>query len=352
MSCGYLATESLRDEYPVRLGIEWVPGRTSQRHYYSSPRNDPPMRQFLLVAALLALGTTDLSAAPLSNAEIAAMLDAHNAVRQRVAQAESLRLGGTVSIPDLSWDPSVAAIAQAHADFLINTNPPEGKHRTDEELQQLGLGESWYLASSTGTPDQSASVAVESWASEAQWYNYDENTCAAPPKKTCGHYTQLVWSSTQRLGAGRAVRTTNDGRTYVIWVCNYAPPGNTTGQKPYSVTHGGGEPGGQAPGSHTTRQFVEVRFIKMRVHDCNEVGKCDWRLTCNLGNQPGVRLLDNVEAGSRAEPQIDRVLTQEGGLPVTVTCKVEEHDGGLIPAGKTSVLVLLLFYEVERPRSG
>jgi hypothetical protein len=60
------------------------------------------MRQFLLVAALLvALCNTDLSAAPLSDAEIAAMLAAHNAVRQRVAQAESLRLGGTVSIPDL-----------------------------------------------------------------------------------------------------------------------------------------------------------------------------------------------------------------------------------------------------------
>jgi pathogenesis-related protein 1 len=215
------------------------------------------MRQFLLVAALLvALCNTDLSAAPLSDAEIAAMLAAHNAVRQRVAQAESLRLGGTVSIPDLTWDPSVAAIAQAHADSLINNNPPKGEHRTDEELQQLGLGENWYLVWSTGTPDQSASVAVESWASEAQWYNYDENTSAAPPNKTCGHYTQLIWSSTQRLGAGRAVRTTNDGRTYVIWVCNYAPPGNTTGQKPYSVTHGGGEPGEQAEGSHTTRHSV------------------------------------------------------------------------------------------------
>ena len=121
------------------------------------------MRQFLLVAALLvALCNTDLSAAPLSDAEIAAMLAAHNAVRQHVAQAESLRLGGTVSIPDLTWNPSVAAIAQAHADSLINSNPPKGQHRRDEELQQLGLGENWYLAWSTGTPDQSASVAVES----------------------------------------------------------------------------------------------------------------------------------------------------------------------------------------------
>ncbi|HEY5742486.1 MAG TPA: CAP domain-containing protein, partial [Terrimicrobiaceae bacterium] len=65
-----------------------------------------------------------------------------------------------------------------------------------------------------------------------KWYNYEENTCAAGNE--CRHYTQLVWSSSQRLGAGRAVRTTKEGRTYVIWVCNYAPPGNIKGERPYS----------------------------------------------------------------------------------------------------------------------
>jgi hypothetical protein len=45
--------------------------------------------------------------------------------------------------------------------------------------------------------------------------------------------------------------------------------------------------------------------------------------------EPGERLLYNVEAGSRAEPPIDRVLKQDGALPIKVTCKVEEHDGGI-----------------------
>jgi hypothetical protein len=166
------------------------------------------MRQFLLVAALLvALCNTDLSAAPLSDAEIAAMLAAHNAVRQRVAQAESLRLGGTVSIPDLIWDPSVAAIAQAHAESLINNNPPKGEHRTDEELQQLGLGENWYLVWSTGTPDQSASVAVESWPVRRSGITRTKTPARPRPIKRAA--TTRSWSGAARSGsepAGQCAR--------------------------------------------------------------------------------------------------------------------------------------------------
>jgi pathogenesis-related protein 1 len=205
------------------------------------PKEDSRIRYLFLAGALLiALCSSDLSAAPLSESEIAEVLAAHNAVRQRVARAESQRLGGTVSIPDLIWDATVAAVAQQWADSLIKRNPPAGEHRKRKELQQLELGENWHLAWSEGAPDLSAKTVVESWAEEEKWYDYDENTCA--PGKECLHYTQLVWSNTQRLGAGRAVRTTDDGRTYVVWVCNYAPAGNIRGQRPYSVPREPAEP--------------------------------------------------------------------------------------------------------------
>ena len=190
---------------------------------------------------LTTLCISTLAGAPLSNAEVAEILAAHNAVRQRVARAESQRLGGTVRIPDLIWDSALAVVAQEWADSLIKRNPPTGRHRKQEELQQLDLGENWYLAWWEGTPpDLSAKTVVESWAEEEKWYHYDDNICATG--KDCLHYTQLVWSNTERLGAGRAVRTTDDGRTYVIWVCNYAPAGNIEGQRPYSVTRGPAEP--------------------------------------------------------------------------------------------------------------
>ena len=154
----------------------------------------------------------------------------------------------------------MAAVAQEWADSLIKRNPPTGGHRKREELQQLNLGENWYLAWSEGTPDLSAKAVIESWAEEEKWYNYDDNTCA--PGKECLHYTQLVWSNTQRLGAGRAVRTTDDGRTYVVWVCNYAPAGNIRGERPYSVTQARGQLR-KATATHDTIQFAEVRSAKI-----------------------------------------------------------------------------------------
>lgn len=189
----------------------------------------------LLIVTMLTPLCMGAFAGPLSDAEAAEILAAHNAVRQRVARAESQRLGGSVSIPDLVWDATLAAFAQEWADSLIKRSPPRGGHHKDEELQQLNLGENWYLAWSEGIPpDLSAKAVMESWAEEEKWYNHDDNSCA--PGKDCLHYTQLVWSNTQRLGAGRAVRTTDDGRTYVVWVCNYAPAGNIRGERPYSVT--------------------------------------------------------------------------------------------------------------------
>jgi hypothetical protein len=284
-----------------------------------------------LVAALLAVlcsGTT-LSAQPLNDADRAEAVAAHNDVRQRVAQEESVRLGGTVSIAPLTWDPAPATVAQQWAELLVNQDPPKICHRcgTNACAPELipnqcspgNLGENIFWTRSTGTPDGSAGAAVKSWADEKLDYDYDQNSCASG--KQCGHYTQIVWSNTQRLGCGRAARTTG-GLNHVIWVCNYAPPGNVTGQRPY----GAGAPPPPPPVAGTTRHFVDVHFTKIRVHNCNEGGTCAWRLSCGLGGQPDTMLLDNVDGDDLEEPAINRVLTREGGLPVTVTCKLEERD--------------------------
>jgi Cysteine-rich secretory protein family len=287
-------------------------------------------RKLLFGALLTALCSSPLLALPLTEADSAALVQAHNEVRQRVSQAETVRLGGTVSIPAVTWDASLAATAQQWADLLINQAPPKMCHRCGDNPCDpplianqcvAGMGENLYMAWSTGTPDISGAAAVKSWADEEQYYNYDQNTCA--PQQQCGHYTQIVWASTQRLGCGRAERLV-DGRNYVIWACNYGPPGNITGQRPYNATPGGGTPGGGQAGA--SRHIVEVRFTKIRVHNCNEGGICAWRLQCGLGNQPLTMLLDNVEADDRDEPQIDRALRQDGMLPVNITCKLEERD--------------------------
>jgi hypothetical protein len=95
------------------------------------------------------------------------------------------------------------------------------------------LGEN-IAASSPGHWPSIAEV-VQAWASEAADYDYASNSCA--PGKACGHYTQIVWRDSTLLGCAYARCTTNspfDGvPTWDFWVCDYSPPGNWVGQRPY-----------------------------------------------------------------------------------------------------------------------
>ncbi len=70
---------------------------------------------------------------------------------------------------------------------------------------------------------------VQAWTSEVAWYDYDSNTCSAPAGQSCGHYTQIVWADSLRIGCGRAL--CDDG--WEIVTCNYDPPGNWAGEWPY-----------------------------------------------------------------------------------------------------------------------
>ncbi|KAI9112362.1 hypothetical protein K1719_016559 [Acacia pycnantha] len=81
------------------------------------------------------------------------------------------------------------------------------------------------LAGSTG--DLSGAAAVKLWVDEKADYDYNSNSCAAG--KQCGHYTQVVWRNSIRVGCAKV--KCNNGGTFIG--CNYDPPGNYVGQKPY-----------------------------------------------------------------------------------------------------------------------
>ena len=139
------------------------------------------------------------------------MTAAHNAARAAVA-------GANPPIPPLTWSADVAATAQAWADKCMFDHSG-GKY-----------GENIYASGgSTPTPAD----VVNSWVGEAKDYNYANNSCSG----TCGHYTQVVWRASTKLGCGMKNCTTNSPFSgfpnWTLWVCNYDPPGNFNGQKPY-----------------------------------------------------------------------------------------------------------------------
>ena len=138
---------------------------------------------------------------------------AHNAVR------------ATVDVPPLTWDDDLAAIAQAWADGCVNNEPPDSliDHNPGRSENYPGyVGENIYGSSGTPTPQR----AVDAWASEVDDYDYDSNSCSG----VCGHYTQIVWETTERVGCGisQCEGLTNGGTI----VCNYSPGGNDGG-RPY-----------------------------------------------------------------------------------------------------------------------
>ncbi|KAK9097094.1 hypothetical protein Sjap_022591 [Stephania japonica] len=123
-----------------------------------------------------------------------------------------------VGVGPLVWDETVAATARNYAN----------QRAGDCSLVHSGnrnYGEN--LAMSTGS--LSPAEAVKLWTDERQHYDYSSNSCVG----VCGHYTQVVWASSVRLGCASV--TCSSGGTFVI--CNYYPPGNFIGQRSLKVAH-------------------------------------------------------------------------------------------------------------------
>ncbi|KAL7601809.1 pathogenesis-related protein PR-1 type [Lactuca sativa] len=127
------------------------------------------------------------------------------------------RARAQVGVGPMTWDSRVASFAQNYA------NQRRGDCRMMHS-QNRPYGEN--LASGSGFV-MTGVDAVNMWVGEKADYDYNSNTCA--PNKVCGHYTQVVWSNSVRLGCARV--QCNNGAWFVT--CNYDPPGNYVGQKPY-----------------------------------------------------------------------------------------------------------------------
>ncbi|XP_013379182.1 multiple epidermal growth factor-like domains protein 10 isoform X2 [Lingula anatina] len=130
------------------------------------------------------------------------------------------------------WDDELESVAQNWADqcdYKHGHNIPQ-----NSEFQRTKPGQN--LFATTRRPvDPTRSLYY--WVDEEiPFYTYANNSCV--PGEKCGHYTQAVWADSHRVGcavAECAVKSPFLGYRGVWYyvVCNYYPPGNYIGQKPY-----------------------------------------------------------------------------------------------------------------------
>ncbi len=140
------------------------------------------------------------------------MTAAHNAARKAVMPV------ATPALPKMTW--------KCRAGGRVGPGVRRGLrvrgHRAALRLQRLRRHREVHRPQVTAQ-DEDAS------------YDYANNTCAA--NAVCGHYTQVVWRDSTELGCGMANCTVNNpfggSGPWQLWVCNYNPPGNYVGMKPY-----------------------------------------------------------------------------------------------------------------------
>ncbi|KAL5022158.1 hypothetical protein ScPMuIL_001313 [Solemya velum] len=143
------------------------------------------------------------------------IIDIHNGYRSSV---------GSSYMRALTWDTELETFAQSVAE---NCNFEHSGVVSIGEWSQVG--ENLYAAKSLD-----AAKPIDIWFDEYKHYNYETLKCAKG--KQCGHYTQMIWADTKKVGCGVSfcpellnTKATN------MWfaVCEYGPVGNWPGTSPY-----------------------------------------------------------------------------------------------------------------------
>jgi len=106
--------------------------------------------------------------------------------------------------PDLQWDEELANYAKRRASQcqFVHTHGPYGEN----------------LAAGYPSPAQ----AITAWYGESKHYSYSDPKFAY----NTGHFTQLVWKSTQKVGCSFVTCNGQHGTPGAYLVCEYSPAGN------------------------------------------------------------------------------------------------------------------------------
>lgn len=140
----------------------------------------------------------------------AEIVNYHNELRRAVEHASDMLL--------MSYDEKAAVNAQAWVDQCILAHGAPSTRLIDG----YELGENLFYSSSLN----SWTDAITDWHAEVSHYLYPSGSTNG---KSVGHYTQVVWNSSYKIGCG--VKLCPNG--IYFYACHYYRAGNFNGWLPY-----------------------------------------------------------------------------------------------------------------------
>ncbi|VUZ47891.1 unnamed protein product, partial [Hymenolepis diminuta] len=154
----------------------------------------------------------------LNDTERTQILSDHNGFRSIVSPSASNML-------QMSYNTTLESLAQKWVNYCV------WKHPGTSDVEYSGYGQNLGMTTASSLNLQ---TIVDMWDKEKADYTYSTNTCS----KTCGHYTQVVWAKSLQIGCAYQTCTNFSigSKTYpkaFFIACQYSPPGNYIGQKPY-----------------------------------------------------------------------------------------------------------------------
>ena len=143
-----------------------------------------------------------------------------NALMRKEVIAAHNKYRAEKGIPTLKWSKTLADHAMNWALHLAKS----GKLYHSKES---GEGENLWQGSARHF---SHTEKVDFWGSEKKYFKRGifPNVSTSGNWQDVGHYTQIIWHSTNEVGCAMAT-----SRGFDFFVCRYNPPGNYIGQKVY-----------------------------------------------------------------------------------------------------------------------
>ena len=166
--------------------------------------------------------------------------------------------------------------------------------------------------------------AVDAWASEKAYYDYENNTQKAGyENKAIGHYTQVAWQRTSLIGCAKAKSQTDISGEWVV--CRYEAQGNFNDEKPYCTNYTVNDLYTNVTHGFTTSMIDGKAFSITKVFEnrtaCTRTDKADSSLTftgATKADIPQFNVFNTADNSNLWDMNFDNItIDAEGKLIMT-----------------------------------